>query len=98
MSKSPLMLIAAITLILQLSSACQAEEDPYAALNEFVNITSKHITVNDCSLTAVADFERYPSHLALFREAWLDRDFSLDFYNQRQKRLSVSYATALHRT
>jgi hypothetical protein len=86
MFKSSLVLIAGIASFLQIPSACQAEEDPYAVLTSFVSVTDR-TTAPECSLAMLADFEQYPSHLALFREAWLNREFSLDFYRQRQKQI-----------
>lgn len=85
--KSSLVVVSAIASIFQISTSCEAEEDPYAALREVVTITSKNITATDCSVGVVADFERYPPRLALFRDAWLNKEFSVDFYNQRRKQV-----------
>jgi hypothetical protein len=87
MSRLSLVLLAAIASIFQISSSCKAEEDPYASMRGFVRVTSSNIAAKDCSLTQLADFEQYPPHLPLFREAWLNKEFSIDFYNQRRKQV-----------
>src|SRR5215212_6830172 len=41
------------------------------------------------------DFDAYQEHLPVFRDAWLNRDYSMDFYRQRQKQVFV-YAVLKH--
>jgi hypothetical protein len=85
--KSSLVLVFAIASIFKISTSCEAEEDPYAALRDIITVTSKRITAADCSVSVTADFEQYPPRLGLFRDAWLNKDFSVDFYNQRRKQV-----------
>lgn len=82
-----LLIMSAVACVWQLTTVCCAEEDPYAVLHEIVSVVSKNVTATGCAIKAVAEFDRYPSHLALFREAWLNKDFSVDFYNQRQRQV-----------
>jgi len=53
----------------------------------FISISHKEISANRCIVKAVANFEGYPRYLPVFREAWLNRDFFVDFYKQRRKQV-----------
>ena len=70
-------------------SAAELDKNAYNALTSLAHITSKQVTQNGCSVTAVADFQEYTKHLSLFREAWLNRDYSFDFYNHRRKQVFI---------
>jgi hypothetical protein len=85
--RSSLALLSVVAAIWQCQTPCEAEEDAYAALRDIITVTSKIITASDCSVNATVDFERYTPRLGLFRDAWLNRDFSVDFYNQRRKQI-----------
>ena len=61
-------------------SRAESDDDAYAALNSFSAVTSKTINDAGCLITASVDFNKYSEKLAIFREAWLNRDFSIDFY------------------
>ena len=80
-----------ISCILMSASPSRAESDDaaYAALNSFSAVTSKTINDAGCLITASVDFNKYSEKLAIFREAWLNRDFSIDFYQQRRKQVFV---------
>jgi len=54
---------------------------------KFISISHKEISASRGIVKAVANFEGYPKYLPIFREAWLNRDFSIDFYNQRRKQV-----------
>lgn len=72
------------------SSASEVEyKNAHDALTSLARITSKEVKQNSCSVTAVADFQEYTKHLSLFRETWLNKDYSLDFYNQRRKQVLI---------
>ncbi|WP_349958083.1 hypothetical protein [Rhizobium sp. ZPR3] len=66
-----------------------SEEDAYSALKSFSTLTSKTINDAGCLVTASMDFNKYAEKLAIFRDAWLSRDYSVDFYQQRRKQIFV---------
>ncbi len=66
-----------------------AEEDPYAALQDILSIKTKTIGASDCHVVASLDFVGFVKHLGVFRDGWLNMDQSLDFYNQRRKEVFV---------
>jgi hypothetical protein len=82
---------ALISVLLLSTTVCCADEDPYRALKELITLTSKDIGPDRCSVSATVDFEGYTGHLALFRESWLNEDYSLDFYNQRRKQVFLYF-------
>jgi hypothetical protein len=63
------------------------DDAAYDALLATAKISSKTINEAGCLITGIADFENYKKQLPVFREAWLNRDFSIDFYRQRQKQV-----------
>src|ERR1700694_846412 len=65
----------------------RADDDPYAALNALLKVTTKDIGDTSCSVGAALNFDDYPSRLALFRGAWLNKEYSIEFYNQRRKQV-----------
>jgi hypothetical protein len=65
------------------------DDDPYPALASFTSITSKIINSAGCLVAASADFNGFNDHLGTFRSAWLNRDYSIDFYRQRRKQIFV---------
>ena len=80
--------LVAITLALSISvSSTKAADDPYAAMQNFAKVTSKTINPAGCLVTGSADFEASKQYLPIFREEWLSRDYSLDFYVQRAKQV-----------
>ncbi len=40
-------------------------------------------------MRGLSDFDKYNEYIPIFREAWLNRDFSEDFYRQRRKQVFV---------
>lgn len=64
-----------------------SDDDAYAALQTFAHVTSKTINSAGCLVTASVDFNGFTSKLALFREVWLNKDYSVDFYTQRRKQV-----------
>lgn len=81
--------IAFAVLLSAIPNSTYAADDPYAALGTLLNVTTKNITQTSCSISATLNFEEYPQHLPLFRDAWLNKEFSVDFYNQRRKQVFV---------
>jgi hypothetical protein len=69
------------------ASSSKAADDSYAAMSKFTAITSKTINTAGCVITGSADFDAFKPYLQLFREEWLNRDYSLDFYAQREKQV-----------
>jgi hypothetical protein len=82
--------LSALLGILNLSGGYAAtDEDAYAAMAQFTSITSKTINSAGCLITASANFSDFVARVDTFRSAWLNRDYSIDFYNQRQKQVFV---------
>jgi hypothetical protein len=80
--------LLAITLALSISvSSTKAADDPYAAMQNFTKLTSKTINSAGCLVMGSADFDASKQYLPIFREEWLNRDYSLDFYVQRGKQV-----------
>ena len=80
--------LLAITLALSISvSSTKAADDPYAAMQNFTKLTSKTINSAGCLVMGSADFDTSKQYLPIFREEWLNRDYSLDFYVQRGKQV-----------
>jgi hypothetical protein len=42
-----------------------------------------------CPVLGTIDFDGFYAQLPVFREAWLNKDYSVDFYNQRRKQIFV---------
>ena len=87
-------MIRSVPIILMLcfalwSSRASADNDPYAALQTFTSITSKTINSAGCLVAASADVDGFYKQLDTFRNAWLNKDYSIDFYNQRRKQVFV---------
>ena len=82
-------LVAVTLALLTWTSPAKAADDPYAAMQNFVKITSRTINSAGCLETGSADFDAFKQYLPVFREAWLNRDYSLDFYVQRAKQIFV---------
>ncbi len=61
------------------------QNSAYNALTKVTAPKDVNYEPNPCRVTATARFAEYEEHLPEFREAWLDRDYSIDFYHQRQK-------------
>lgn len=81
-------IVASICLVVAGSSAwADSDDEAYAALNTFTRLTSKTINSAGCLIAATADFSQFTSKIAVFRDAWLNRDYSLDFYAQRRKQV-----------
>ncbi len=81
-------------LIFGFCGVCRAAEQDtddaaYEALLNFATIASMEATKTSCSVAAVADFDAYTPHLVTFREKWLNKDYSVDFYNQGRKQVFV---------
>lgn len=77
-----------------LASSIAAEEDAaYEALVRIQNIDSEDITPGKCSIQASLDFDSFTNDIAIYRDAWLNRDYSVDYYNQRRKQV-FSYLVA----
>jgi hypothetical protein len=66
-----------------------ATDAPYDALQKFTSLSSKIINSKECLITGLADFDNYYEHIPVFREAWLNKDHSEDFYRQRRKQIFI---------
>ncbi len=77
--------------LLLVGTPSQAEDtnphDPYKALVEILKQTDRNINAQACTVDATVDFALYQPKLAIFRDAWLNRDYSVDFYAQRGKQV-----------
>ncbi len=62
-------------------------EDPYVILMKLSRITEKEMHNAKCFVKSNINFDNYVSYLPTFRQAWLNRDFSNDFYLQRRKQV-----------
>ena len=65
------------------------DDDAYNALAKFATVSSKTINSAGCLITATADFDGFFSQISTFRDAWLNQDFSVDYYSQRRKAVFV---------
>lgn len=68
-------------------SSARGADDPYTAMQNFAKVTTKTINSAGCLVTGSADFDASKRYLPLFREEWLNRDYSLDFYVQRGRQV-----------
>jgi hypothetical protein len=66
-----------------------AQTDPYEALDKFITVNPEDTEKGFCIIKAVADFDGYKQYLPLFRDTWLNHDYSIDFYQQRAKQIFV---------
>lgn len=84
--------ISALVVILAPMSARadDAGSAAYKAMLSFTKVT--RIEPVECVVEGEADFEGFKPHLDVIREAWLNRDFSIDFYQQRWKQVFLFLA------
>jgi hypothetical protein len=68
-------------------SASDPNDAAYEALAKFTKINSKTVNSAGCLVAATADFDGYYPYLPTFRDAWLNLDYSVDFYSQRRKQV-----------
>ncbi|TXM66628.1 hypothetical protein FV226_23165 [Methylobacterium sp. WL12] len=80
-------MLLALTATTATAEERKPDDAAYEALLTTAKITSKTINDAGCLVTATADFDAYQQQLAVFREAWLNRDQSIDFYRQRRKQV-----------
>ncbi|WP_156898202.1 hypothetical protein [Methylocapsa acidiphila] len=80
-----------ISSLLYCTHALAARDDnaAYSALLDFASISSKTINSAGCLVTGTIDFGGFVSKLDVFKEAWLNRDYSADFYAQRRKQVFI---------
>ena len=81
--------IAVAAMIIPTCPALSADDPAYTALSEIARINSKTINSAGCLVSGSVDFEGFQSKLSVFRERWLNRDYSEDFYRQRRKQVFV---------
>lgn len=81
-------LVFGIVTSIGIGAGAVAETDPYEALGKVVTVNPADPENGFCIITAVADFDEYKHYLQLFRDAWLNHDYSIDFYQQRGKQYS----------
>ena len=80
-------LSAIICIVILYSSPSQSRENPYETFDTFVTIPTKTLEQNNCVVKVVADFDLSLEHYSVYRDEWLNRDYSLDFYQQRRKQV-----------
>lgn len=86
----PLIALGLVLSFLDVSRGyASTDEAAYATMTEFTSITSKTINSAGCLITASANFPSFIGHQEVFRNAWLNKDYSIDFYNQRRKQVFV---------
>jgi hypothetical protein len=64
-------------------------DDPYDALVKNSRLVEKHLVNRDCLVIGQIDFDEFIKNLESVRDAWLNRDYSIDFYRQRRKQVFV---------
>ena len=66
-----------------------SDDNPYKSIAETMTITPPDAKADDCAVRATIDFAKYAERLPIFREAFMNRDYSIDFYGQRRKQVLV---------
>jgi hypothetical protein len=61
--------------------------DPNKAIVEMIQVAPADPQSNDCVVKITADFAKFYERLPIFRNAFLNHDFSIDFYKQRRKQV-----------
>ncbi len=85
-----LVIAAVIVSILTFSAAvADFEDDAYSILQKITTVAFAKDGSTGCPVVGVIDFDGFYSNLPSFREAWLNKDYSVDFYNQRRKQVFV---------
>ena len=67
-----------------------AEDAAYKAIIAMTQLTLPDPKSDDCNVKGVVVFMKYADKLPVFREAFLNQGYSIDFYNQRRKQV-LSY-------
>ena len=67
-----------------------AEDKAYKAITDIVQVAPRDQNSDDCNVKGTADFAKYMDDLPIFRDAFLNHDYSVDFYNQRRKQVFVA--------
>jgi len=65
----------------------ESEDTAYKTITQIVTVTPSDPKSDDCMVNATADFAKYVDQVAIFREAFLNKEFSVDFYNQRRRQV-----------
>jgi hypothetical protein len=83
--------IAAVIVGIMTSSVAVADskDDAYAILYKITTVEFAKDGSTGCPVIGIIDFDGFYANLPSFREAWLNRDYSVDFYNQRRKQIFV---------
>jgi hypothetical protein len=71
------------------SGNANTEGDAYRALSALAKVTSETVNSEGCLIAATADSDGFFGQIAIFRDAWLNKDFSIDYYSQRRKTFFV---------
>ena len=61
--------------------------DPYEAIVKNSKLLERRLGYNDCIIKGQIDFDAFIPSLGDVRDAWLNRDYSMDFYRQRRKQV-----------
>jgi hypothetical protein len=80
---------AIIVSFIPFTAAAGTEDDPYSVLETFTSVAFGKPNSTECPLIGKIDFDGFSAKLPFFREAWLNKDYSIDFYNQRRKQIFV---------
>jgi hypothetical protein len=82
-------IVAIIVSVIPLTAVADTGDDPYSVMETFTTVTFGNPGSHECPLIGTIDFDSFSSKLPFFREAWLNKDYSVDFYNQRRKQIFV---------
>jgi hypothetical protein len=83
------LLIGLLVIGIPSRAAETSSESPHEALAKIVKQPDVKSDAHACKIDATVDFELYKPRLAIFREAWLNRDYSVDFYALREKQVLI---------
>jgi hypothetical protein len=85
-----LSIVVAITFsFITFTAVADTGDDPYSVLETFTSVAAGKLNSSACPLVGTIDFDGFSAKLPFFREAWLNKDYSIDFYNQRRKQIFV---------
>ena len=90
-------LLCALALLVCTPSFAETSDDnsPYAALIDITKLKPSDPGSRTCIVDGTVDFARFHDKLGIFREAYLNKELSLEFYAQREKQV-LSYIVLKH--
>jgi hypothetical protein len=78
-----------VSIITFSSAGANSNEEAYTILKTITEVAFKENNTSGCPVLGTIDFDGFYAQLPVFREAWLNKDYSVDFYNQRRKQIFV---------